>query len=350
MRRNTTIEDIARRAGFSVTTVSRVLNNVSKKYRISEKTQNLILRTSKSLHYRPNQLARSLRLRKTHTLGLIVPDIANPFFAAITDTIQMAARKLGYSLVVCNTDDTLDLEVEQTNLLLSKGVDGLIILPVGQQSEHLRKIRREKIPFVLVDRTFDALHVPSVVVNNSLGAHQAVKHLLDRGHRRIGIIEGIPNTYTTIERRKGYISALKEVGIKPDPQLMRGSSFRRETGYTETKNLLALEEPPTAIFATNDLITMGVLEAIYEKGLSIPQDISMVAFDEIDFNDFLRCPLTVIAQPKERLGEIAVEMLMDEMKQPVRPVRQTVLPPMLVEGSSVRTLHQKQSHATLRAG
>ena len=340
MKTISTIEDIARKTGVSITTVSRVLNKVSKKYRISERTQELVLRAAKELKYRPNQLARGLRLKKTHTLGLIVPDIANPFFAAITDTIQAAAHKRGYTLIVCNTNDTLEFEIEQIQVLLSKGVDGMIILPVGQTSDHLKRIKRESIPFILVDRSFENLSASSVVVDNFRGAYEAVSHLLESGHKRIGLIEGIPNAFTTMERRRGYLAALREYDVSPDSSLMRGKSFRRETGYVETKALLQLAQPPSAIFATNDLITLGVLEAIYEKGWSIPQDISVVAFDEIDFNDFLRCPLTVVAQPKERLGEVAVEMLMEEMEKKVESPRHTVLSPTLVKRMSVRSLKE----------
>jgi LacI family transcriptional regulator len=339
-----TIEDIAVKANVSVSTVSRVLNNVAGKYRISRDTQKLVLKTAKELKYQPNQLARGLRLKKTHTIGLIVPDISNPFFACITDTIQSAAHRVGYSIVVCNTDDKLELEVEHTQLLVSKGVDGLIVLPVGQGSDHFRRLRKENIPFVLVDRYFEDLDAHSVLIDNFKGSYEAVEHLISRGHVRIGLIEGLPGASTTRGRRAGYLAALASHGIPLDESLLRGQSFRKETGYTETKALLRTDNPPTAIFATNDLITLGALEAIYEKGLNIPEDVSLVAFDEIDFNPFLRCPLTTVIQPREEMGEMAVKILVESMAQKEQKVfRQIVLPPRLGEGRSVRFLEHAQS-------
>lgn len=332
-----TIEDIARKSGFSVSTVSRVLNRKAGKHRISGRTQELILRVAEEFKYRPNQLARSLRLKQTHAIGLIVPDISNPFFAYVTRSIQTSVHRMGYSLVVCDTDENLDLEIEHTNLLLSKGVDGLIIMPVGQSCEHLRKVRKEGIPFVLVDRTFDELEASSVVVDNYRGAFEAVEHLIAHGHTKIGIIQGLPNTSTNTGRLKGYLDALAKHGITPAEELMVGNSFRTESGYVETKVLLSIPSPPTAIFATSDLITLGVLEAIEEENLSIPNDISLVVFDEVDFGPFLKCPLTTVAQPKENMGELAVKILVDQLKsKQKKETKHIVLKPTLVKRDSVK--------------
>jgi LacI family transcriptional regulator len=246
---------------------------------------------------------------------------------------------MGYSLVVCDTDENLDLEIEHTNLLLSKRVDGLIIMPVGQSCDHLRKLRKEGMPFVLVDRTFDELEASSVVVDNYRGAFDAVEHLIEYGHTKIAIIQGLPNTSTNMGRLKGYLDALAKHGITPVEELMVGNSFRTATGYVETKVLLSMPSPPTAIFATSDLITLGVLEAIEEEGLSIPNDISLAVFDEIDFGPFLKCPLTTVAQPKENMGELAVKILVDQLKsKQKKETKRIVLKPTLVRRNSVRDL------------
>ncbi|MBI4428346.1 MAG: LacI family DNA-binding transcriptional regulator [Ignavibacteriales bacterium] len=338
-----TINDIANKAGASVTSVSRVLNNKAGKYRISKETAKRILKAAAELDYKPNELARGLRLKKTHTIGLVIPDISNPFFAYVTRNIQRVAHELGYSLVVCDTDENLPLELEHINLLMSKGVDGLVIMPVGQDARHLKRLVKESVPLVLVDRCFDELDTSSVVVDNYAGAFTGIEHLLECGHRRIAIIQGLANTYSNTGRVQGYTDALKKFGIRPDPELIFGGSFREETGYNETKRILSMSERPTAIFATSDLITLGALQAINEMGLDVPNDISVLAFDDTDFAPFLKCPLTVIAQPKESMGEIAVKLLVDQIKgRGKQQTQKIILKPNLVKRNSVKRLVQKE--------
>jgi LacI family transcriptional regulator len=342
-----TINDIARKTGISVSTVSRVLNKKTANYRISKETEKLILKTAKELNYRPNQLARGLRLKKTHTIGLVAPDISNPFFAYVIKSIQTVAHKMGYSLVVCDTDENLELEIEHINLLRDKGVDGLIVMPVGQKYQHLENLQKEGIPLVLLDRCFDELNSHSVVVDNNKGAYEAVELLILNGHSRIAIIQGLPNTYTSNGRLRGYEDALTKYGIPIDEKLIVGNDFRRENGYIETKLLLKIEAPPTAIFATSDLITLGVLQAILEEGLSIPEDISLVTFDDIDFAPFLICPLTAVTQPKEIMGEIAVKLLVQEIKSKgkLEPNRIVLQPKLTVRNSVSPVVGPKRADA-----
>ncbi|MCF7808290.1 MAG: LacI family transcriptional regulator [Candidatus Marinimicrobia bacterium] len=331
-----TIKDIAATAGVSATTVSRILNSQSKKYRISEKTANIVRKTAKELNYRPNQMARSLRLKRTHSIGLVVPDIANPFFAQVTKSIQTQAYKFGYSTIVCNTDDQHQLEKDQIDLLISKGVDGLIVMPVGIEYKHLESIRGEGIHLVLMDRVFDDVAFPSVVVDNYAGAHEAVSYLIGKGHRRIGIIQGIANTSTNKERARGYKDALRRHGLEIDNNLISGNDYTRENGYIETKLLLSQNDPVTAIFTTSDLITIGALEAIFEENLNIPEDISIVSFDDIEIAPFLVAPLTAVHQPKRLMGEMAVKMLLEYLEgNEENPTKKIVLKPNLIERASV---------------
>ncbi len=340
-----TLKDIARKAKVSVSTVSRVVNRKSEGARISHKTEKLVLRPAAELNYRPNQLARGLRVKKTHTIGLIVPDISNPFFSYIIRSVQTKAHKLGYALVVCDTDENVALEVEHLHLLVSKGVDGLIVLPVGRKHLHLQPILHEHIPLVLVDRSFESLHTSSVVIDNFMGGFEATDHLIANGHKRIGIVQGIPDTYTNIGRVDGYKAALARHGIPLDLRLIAGKDFRRESGYAATKSLLRSTNRPTAIFATGDLLTLGALQAIEEEGLRIPQDISVVAFDDMDFAPFLVCPLTTVAQPKEHIGALAVELLIEQMKTPAKRLqKRVVLKPKLVVRKSVRDLAKDNGH------
>ncbi len=339
-----TLDDIARKAKISVSTVSRVLNDKTGKYRISKDTASRVRRAAKLLNYRPNQLARGLRLRKTHTIGLVVPDISNPFFAHVTRSVQTVAHDLGYSLVVCDTNENLALEIEHINLLRSKGVDGLVILPVGQEYHHLKSLVRNGTPLVVVDRCFDGLKSSSVVVDNYRGALEAVEYLICNNHRRIGIIQGLPNTFTSVSRLQGYKDALTKQGIPLDPSLIVGNSFRKENGYVQTKILLSMKNPPTAIFATSDLITLGVLQALAEENLNIPGDISLIAFDEVDFAPVLLCPLTTVAQPKESMGEIAVKLLVDHLKSGSKnDIKRIILKTKLVIRQSVRRLDDESA-------
>lgn len=331
-----TLLDIAKQSGVSISTVSRVLNKKSANSRISKQTEKLILKTARELNYRPNQLARGLRLKRTHTIGLVVPDIANPFFAYIIKSVQMVSHKLGYTLVVCDTDENLPLEVEHTQMLCSKGVDGLIVLPVGQKAGHLESLQRNGIPLVVVDRSFDGLASSTVVIDNHGGAFEATEYLIRNGHRRIAIIQGLPDTFTSSGRLQGFLDAHEKYGIPVDRRLIVGRDFRKETGYIETKFLLSLEHRPTAIFTTADVITLGALEAIIEEGVEVPRDVSIVAFDDIESAAYFRCPITAVAQPKENMGEIAVKLLLDLIRNSGKSEpKHIVLKPKLIMRESV---------------
>lgn len=341
-----TLNDIANKAGVSVSTVSRVLNHKTKKYRISEETENLIKQAAKKLNYKPNQLARGLRLKKTHTIGLIVPDISNPFFAHVTRIIQTHAYRAGYSLIVCNTDEDINTELEQVELLISKGVDGFIVMPVGTTFAHIKKLLDDSVPLVLLDRSFDDLETNSVVVDNYTGAYKATEYLISMGHTKIAVIQGLPDTHTNNARVKGYLDALKAGGIDINNNYIVGKDFRKENGYIETKFLLGLEERPTAIFTTSDLITLGALEAVSEENLIIPDDLSLVSFDDIDFAPFLFAPLTAVRQPKEIMGEVAVKLLIDDLKSRVNHEhRKIVLKSDLVVRGSVKKIQDSKKIA-----
>lgn len=338
----TTLKDIATRAGFSVSTVSRVINNKSELYRISKKTRDLILHLADEMNYRPNNLARGLRLKKTHTLGLIIPNISNPFFAHVASMIQTSAYQSGYSLIVCNTDEDLDKEIEQIELLRSKGVDGFIIMPVGVRFNHIVQLLEANIPLVLLDRCIEEIDTNSVVVDNEFGAYQAVEHLIHNGHTHIAIIQGIPNTFTSANRLQGYKSALSNYNISIQENLIAGKDFTKESGYIETKFLLNLDKPPTAIFTTSDLITLGSLEAIFEEKFNIPEDISIVSFDDIDFAPYLISPLTAVHQPKKMMGEIAVKLLIEDIENKGRrDIKRIVLQTHLIVRKSVRNIREK---------
>ncbi|HEX2985148.1 MAG TPA: LacI family DNA-binding transcriptional regulator [Ignavibacteriales bacterium] len=335
-----TINDIAEKVGVSVTTVSRVINQKTKKYRISSETEKLILKAADELGYRPNELARGLRLKRTHTLGMVVPDISNPFFSYVTHMIQKYASEAGYSLIVCNTNEDINTEMEQIELLRRKGVDGFIIMPVGIKHSHIKDLLIVNKPLVLLDRNVEEINANCVVIDNYKGSYEAVCFLIKNGHKRIAIIQGLPNTYTNNERLRGYKDALLDNGLPIDLSLIVGNDFRRENGYIETKMLLKMEDTPTAIFAFSDLITLGTLQALSEENIKVPDQMSLIAFDDIDFAPFLFSPLTCVRQPRELMGEAAVRLLIEELTAKGKVEKKTIeLDPKLVIRDSVKHIN-----------
>ncbi len=333
----TTINDIAEKVGVSVTTVSRVINKKTKKYRISAETEKLILKAAEELGYRPNELARGLRLKKTHTLGMVVPDISSPFFSYVTHMIQKYAYEAGYSLIVCNTNEDIKIEMEQIELLRRKGVDGFIVMPVGIQHSHIKDLLVVNKPLVLLDRNVEEINASCVVIDNYKGSYEAVCFLIKNGHKRIAIIQGLPNTYTNNERIRGYKDALLDNGVPIDNSLIVGNDFRKEDGYLQTKMLLKMEQPPTAIFTFTELITLGSMEALAEEKIKIPDDISFVSFDDLDFAPYFSSPLTCVRQPRELMGEAAVRLLIEELEAKGKIEKKTIeLDPKLIVRESVK--------------
>lgn len=331
-----TLNDIAEKTKLSISTVSRVLSGQSDKYRISKVTRDRVLQTAKELNYLPNSLARGLRMKRTLSLGLVVPDISNPFFAHISHSIQKTARALGYSLILCNTDENVDIEVEQVSVLRRQRVDGLIVMPVGLASEHLQELVDSEIPMVLVDRAIEKLNVSSVLLDNHRGAFMATELFVSRGHRRIAIIQGLKNSYTSSKRVEGYRDALMRHELPVDPDLIVGDQFREDVGFEATTDLLRLADPPTAILATGNLIALGALHAIKGMGLKIPEDISLITFDNFGFEPLLESPLTVVVQPHEAMGKAAAKLLVEQIDNPgTRELHRIVFMPRLIERASV---------------
>lgn len=335
---SSTLKDIAEKTGFSVSTVSRVLHDNTKKYKISEETQVKVKSVAKEMGYRINTLARGLRLQKTFEIGVIVPDIANPFFSAVVKSLASELRKGGYNFIVYDTDEDISIERSAIKSLLEKRVDGLIIASVGQEFSHIRKVREANIPLVMIDRCFDFLDIDSVSVDNVKGSLYAVNHLIKEGHTRIAYIQGLPGTYANETRLQGYKEALDNAGITIDEHLIVGDDFRSLNGYLETKHLLKLPIPPTAIFTAGDLIALGALEACRENGIRIPKDISLVTFDDPVFTSYLSPALTAIEQPITKMSEMAVAMLYRRMRNPDDERRKVLLEPKLNTRNSVARL------------
>lgn len=323
----TTVKDIARLAGVSTTTVSRVLNNHPQ---VSEDTRLKVQQAMAQCGYKPSQVARGLRLQASNILGLIISDIANPFFPSVVRAIEDVAYAHQYHLLLCNSNEDADREALYIDVLQAQRVAGVIISPRDEDSTRCETLIASGIPVVAMDRCLRRLEVDTVVTDNVEGSCQAVSHLLKLGHRRIGLIGGPILATTGRERQEGYRKALLEAGLQPDQRLIKIGDFKQESGYRGVCDLLAAEDPPTAIFTSNNLMTLGALGAIRDKGLKIPDDIALVGFDDLPWAALLVCPLTTVAQPTYDLGQIAAEMLLGRIADKDRPIRKIKLEPTLI--------------------
>lgn len=303
------IRELADVLDISITTVSRVLNGKSKKYRISEATTRRVLQAAKEYNYSPNKIARGLKLDKTDTIGLIIPDISNPFFADIAQSIEKEARAKGFSIILCDSGEDYHVEKELISLLLSHKVDGIIVAPVGTSYEHLVSTYESGIAMVVIDRCFPEVNLPYITSDNYQGAYDAVHFLITMGHRRIACIQGIPQTQPSKDRVRGYREALRTNGIAVDESLIVGDDFSTENGYRQTRILFSMENPPSAVFALSNLVSLGVIKAVNEMGLKIPEHLSLISFDEQPYSAYLGTPMTTINQKKSEMGQLAVDVL-----------------------------------------
>jgi LacI family transcriptional regulator len=337
MRPNTTLKHIAIKVGVSVATVSRVLNGKSAKYRISKKTQDIIQKAARDLNYSPNQLARSLRLNRSNTIAYVNPDISNPFFSSIGKSIVKHARKSGYSIVLCDSEENTDLEQSLIKVMLEHKVDGLIISPVGLKSSHLVELFNRKVPIVLLDRYFPNVEIPYVTSDNYNGAMEAISYLIENGHNKIACIQGLKTTSPNNDRVRGYIDAHKKFNLPLYNEFLVGDSFGEENGYIETKLLLKKKKIPTAIFAVSNLISLGALRALKEENFRVPEDMSVISFDEQPYSQFLSTPMTTVAQQSFQIGQIAAKFIIDQIESKKSVDQESILlPTKLVVRSSVK--------------
>lgn len=326
--RNSTIRDVARHAGVSIATVSATINGTA---HVSPELQERVRQAITAVSYHPDGIARSLKKRATQTLGLIISDITNPFFTALVRGIEDAANARGHAVMLCNTDERLEKEQAYLALLRSRRVDGVIMAPAGAVEDYQRFILDAQAPVVFVDRRIPTVPADAVVVDNVAGARQAIAHLLALGHRRIGAITGLPQISTTLERVQGYRDALAAAGVSMDPELLRDGYSRLVGGHEAGRALLELPRRPTAIFATNNLMAIGLMRAVAERGLRCPEDVSVACFDDFEWASVFQPRLTTVAQPSYDMGRTAVELLFARLDgtSPVGP-QEVVLSPTLV--------------------
>jgi LacI family transcriptional regulator len=332
-----TLKDIAKEVGVHPSTVSRVLSGKYDHFNVSKETRDSILKVAKEWNYVPDDTARSLRLQKTQTIGLIIPDILNPFHAGLARSIGFACESNDYHYIICNTDEDQDKEIKFIELLRRRKTDGMIIIPVQNRKDHLEALKQENYPLVLVSRHFEDLEVNSVITDSFADAFQSVDYLAKLGHRRIAFISGRRITIPIQERERGYKEALMAHNIVIDHDLIVGDGFTTEDGYAATKKVLGLPEKPTALLVSANIIIVGVLEAVFEAGLLIPDDISIVAFTEMRATPYLSLPLTGISQPVIQMGKKAVSLLLKQIEATDKPrVEKIVLASKFTIGKSTQ--------------
>jgi DNA-binding LacI/PurR family transcriptional regulator len=311
MNERISIKDVARRAGVSTSTVSRVLAGYAY---VSEQKRRQVLEAVEQLDYRPDQVARSLRRRRTNLIGLIVSTIENVFFTEVTRAAEQTALKHGYNLIVCNTDERPAQEEAYLQILNQQLVAGVILAPAPGQGKHLPKYLAAGLSLILVNRHLDHLACASITSNDEQAAFAAVNYLVDAGRRRIAAVTGLAETFTTQERLRGYRRALATAGLAWEPGLEISGQSHLEGGYRATIALMKRQEPPDALFIFNNLMTQGVVMALQDLGLGWPDPVDVAGFGAFKAARLYRPPLTLVEQPTHEMGELAVEMLIEQIE------------------------------------
>lgn len=332
----TTIRDVAKLAGVAPITVSRVLNNSGY---VKSETRRRVEQAAAELHYVPNMLAHSFRSNRTNTLALVMIDITNPFWTTVARGVEDVASAHGYSVFFCNTDENEEKQAHYLAALLRRRVDGVLLAPASSNGAPVQALLRQNVSVVVLDRRVEGAAVDTVRGDSINGAYQLVHHLVELGHRRIALLSGPANLSVSQERAAGYEQALRAVGQLPEPALMLFGAFTVESGRTMMQRLLNLPARPTAIFAGNNFIAAGALSVMREVGLRMPEDMSVVVFDDLPDPYVTEPVLTVVAQPAYELGQVAARRLLTRLSQSSpAPVRDEILPVRLIVRRSTMKL------------
>ena len=331
------ISDIAKRAGVSTATVSRVLNDSAL---VKAKTKELVLAVIEECGYTPSAVAKSLSVQATHNVGVIFPDIENPFFSGALRGISHVAEQSLYNVFFFNTDETVWREHNFLNVVRAQRLDGVIISPVDGRDEttraRLEEFERQGIAVVLFDRCLKGGTFSSVLTENKNGTRMAIRQLIAEGHRKIAIIEGILSNTPGYERTQGYLQAMEEAGIPIRKEYMLQADQKSELAYQATKTLMESSDPPTAVFACNNMMTLGCLRYFTEKGIVIGRDISLMGFDDIETLRLIDYGLSVVNRSEREMGQLAMEVLLERLKAPDQAVRTVMVPSYLILRGSER--------------
>ena len=307
-----TIRDIARLAGVSVATASGVLNN---RPTIKPALVERVRKAMDALDYHPDQVARSLRVRRTSTVGMMIPDVTNPFFTDVIRGVEKEALQNGYSVILCDVNEDPSLERHYLGTLSARRVDGVLLAPTGSGSQPAHESRiHKRFPIVLIDRVPPGFTGAAVITDNFDAAYEGTAHLIKLGHRRIAIITGQLNLSNGLDRLEGFRKALQESHlVLPDSYLQRGD-FQTESGYLCGLELMRLPDPPTAIFSSNNKMTLGLMRALREMGIPCPEQVSVLGFDDFEWAAYFIPRLTTIAQPTYEMGRRAMQILLQKLQ------------------------------------
>lgn len=305
-----TMMEVAEAANVSIFTVSAVVNGTSV---VSEELRKRVEAAIAATEYKPSILARSLRTGRTKTVGLVVGGITNPFYTDVVAVIQRHLQAAGYMVMLCCNDRSVTIQEEQVELLRSRMVDGLIISPTGDDALLRKALAHCDVPVVLIDRVVDGLECDAVIIDNRAAVTDAMQYLLSLGHRRIGFVSGLLESYTGRERLAGYYATLDSAGIEHEPGLVQLGNFRVDEAYSAVLRLMTGPNPPTAIFPSNNLMVIGVMKALRDLGLSCPEDVSVAGLDDFPWADAFKPYLTTVEQPVRAIGERAAQLLLERM-------------------------------------
>jgi LacI family transcriptional regulator len=339
-----TLKELAAMAGVHPSTISRVANG-DRSLRIGSEKRERIEALLRETQYRPNGIARSLKLRQSFVLGVIVPDVTNPFFAAVYRGVEDAALPRGYNVILCNTDGSPDRERAQLRMLSQRRVDGVILASAYLNDPSVARLRTEGVAHVLVNRFSDEQHDAFVGSDDLAGGRLVTEHLAAQGHRRIGHLSGPRSVSTSALRMRGYHGALQAAGLRTDPTLVAESGFVEEGGLRAGLAVLGLpaDRRPTALFAVNDLAALGAYAAARQLGLRIPDDVAVAGYNDIPAAARVEPGLTTIQVPVHEVGAISARMLIDQIESGARERRRVVFVPQLVVRGSTRRVDTRQA-------
>jgi LacI family transcriptional regulator len=336
--RTPTIIDVARESGVSYSTVSRALTGYEF---VKPSTRDKVLRAAEKLGYVPNQQARSLAGGRSNLIGVLVPNLTNGYITEIIRGIDEELQKSGYNLILYTTHRHEGKESSYVATISNGGADGLLLVVPMISNSYLDAMRQQNFAYVLIDQADESEKSAMINATNRQGAYDATAYLIGLGHRRIGFVTGLPGLNSASERLEGYKAALKNHGIRLNQELIAAGNFLHHGGYLAAQKLLSLAAPPTAVFAGNDLSAFGVMEAVRERGLLIPDDISIIGFDDIPQASITYPKLSTVRQPLEQMGSVAVQMLLEHLENPARGMGQVTLATQLVIRDSCQSPRQQ---------
>ncbi|MBN7575789.1 MULTISPECIES: LacI family DNA-binding transcriptional regulator [Clostridium] len=304
-----TIKDVARKTGLSIATISKYINGGN----VLDKNREIIQAAIEELNFTVNEMARGLKTNKTRTVGIALPDLNNLFFTSIVSKIEDVLLKDGYGTIICDYKQDYDLEKKKLEFLVNKSVDAIVLVPSGKEVNELRDILESGIPVILIDRLLKDIECDVVLGDNLNSSYNAVETLFTKGHKRVGVIVGPQEMYTAEQRLKGYYRVHEDYSFKIDSNLIKYGDYRMDSGYALFKELLSMDDPPTAVYVTNYEMTLGAVMAINEMGINIPDDLSIIGFDNMELIRVLNPPLSVVVQPMEKIGETTAKLLLKRM-------------------------------------